>query len=198
MDDLTIQEALPVFYSQYNLDPNGGVNEDHVTVVLMKGLTLYIPNFETRKKIVVLHDIHHLVTGYSARMKGEMETSAWELSTGCFNNWFALVINTYTLMMGLALNLPGVWKAWRVGKRTTNLYHKNYSLSDLMSRKVADLKGELGFLDESGKSSFLYCLTSFFLFVIIGALFSAVSVALIPFTLLYSIITSIRLRWKKS
>lgn len=108
MDHLTVKEALPIFYTDYELKPDGGVADNSVKVTLIKGFSIYIPNFEARKKVVLKHDIHHLVTGYTGVMKGETEISAWELSTGCYNNWVAFSINTYGMMMGVLFNLRGV------------------------------------------------------------------------------------------
>ena len=198
MDNLTVSEALLIFYSKYNLDPTGGVDEDFVTIVLFKGVTLYIPNFEARKKIIVKHDIHHLVTGYSALMKGEMETSAWELSTGCMNNWVAFSINTYSMMLGVLLNLQGIWKAWVVGKRTANLYYQKYQVGELLSRKVVDLKMELGFLNDRTNKNELYNFLTFVWILIMGIVFSVMSFVLIPFVLVYSIIIAIKIRRTKS
>lgn len=187
MDHLTVKEGLPVLYSTYNLEPDGGVNDASVKVELLKGFSLYLPNFETRKKVVVKHDIHHLLTGYSAVMKGETEISAWEISTGCHHNWFAFIINTLGMMAGVPVNLIGIWKAWLRGKYTTNLYSEKYVVDKLMSQNVAEIKKELG-LNESFSHRFaLSGLISFLGFLLFGTLLSIVFIVLIPFILIYSL-----------
>ena len=63
------KEALPIFYTDYKLQSDGGVDDSAVKIELFKGVFLYIPNFETRKKVILKHDIHHLLTGYPQVME---------------------------------------------------------------------------------------------------------------------------------
>lgn len=198
MDDLTVKEALPDFYKTYNLPIDGGVNDSSVKIELFKGVYMYIPNTDDRKKVVLKHDIHHLVTGYSGLLKGETEISAWELSTGCSSNWVAFSINTYGMMIGLLWNLPGLWKAWLRGKRTHNLYDKKYTDDVLLSQKISDLKKELGLLEEGKKKANRFTTFLFFVgFLIFGTVFSVVSLLLLPFAILYSIVISLQQSWQK-
>src|SRR5262245_25078081 len=95
IDTLTIKEALVVFYEDYQIKADGGVRDPAVKVELFKGFSLYIPNVEARKKIIWKHDVHHVLTGYSAVMKGETEISAWEISSGCQRYWVPFMLNTY-------------------------------------------------------------------------------------------------------
>jgi len=193
MDDITVKEALPAFYKNYNLPPDGGVDDSSVKIELMQGVYMYIPNPDDRKKVVLKHDIHHLVTGYTGILKGETEISAWELSTGCYSNWVAFTINTYGMMTGCPWNLSGLWKAWLRGKRTSNLYHKKYTDEQLLNKKVSDLKKELGLHEENKqKANTLIAFLSFVGFLIFGTVFSIASFVLIPFAIVYSIIIAIR------
>ena len=187
----TLKEALPVFYKNYNLKSDGGINDSSVKLEILKNFSLYIPNFETRKKIVLIHDIHHVVTGYKAVMKGETEISAWELSTGCMSNWFAFLINTYGMMSGILLNPIGVWRAWMRGRRTKNLYHEKYKMEALLNQTVEELQKELALNNEKKSSSILGFL-SFGGFLLFGVLFSIISIVLMPFVIGYSIFISIK------
>jgi len=193
MDSLTVKEALPVFYQDYKLEPDGGIDDPTVKIKLLKGVYMYFPNFTARKKVILKHDIHHLVTGYTGVMKGETEISAWELSTGCTNNWAAFTINTYGMMSGILFNLRGLWKVWSRGKRTSNLYYGKYEDKELLNRSVEGLKQELGLLDESmqKRNSFLIFL-SFAGFLIFGIVFCIASLVLLPFLIIYSLSMSIR------
>lgn len=199
MDSLTVKDALLIFYKDYQLKSDGGVRDPAVKVEILKGISLYIPNVEARKKVVLKHDIHHMMTGYPAVMKGEIEISAWELSTGCFRYWVPLTLNTYGMMMGIPFNLKGVWKAWVRGRRTKNLYETNYSNEELLKKPVGELKNELGLLDEGKQHvNIVGALVTFIGFVLFGTLFSIASVILIPVVLIYSLSVSIRNLWQKS
>jgi len=186
VDNLTIKEALPKLYKKYDIPSDGGVNDPAVEVRLMKGVTVYIPNLKARKKVVFQHDVHHLLTGYSAVMKGEIEISAWEISTGCTQNWFAFIINSLGVITGLPFNLKGIWRAWFRGRTSSNLYSKPYTDNELLSKKVKDLKQELNLNESEPRVTFkgFMLLVGFLLF---GIFFSIVSVVLIPFILGYSI-----------
>lgn len=199
MDHLTVKEALPVLYKNYQLEPDGGVNDPTVNIKLFKGVSIFIPNVEARKKVVLKHDIHHLVTGYTAVMKGEAEISAWELSTGCSQNLVAFTINTYGMMTGVLFNLKGIWNAWLRGRRTTNLYQDKYKDEELLNRTVGELKNELGLLKENKKEGNSFeALLSFAGFLTFGTVFSVASVVLIPFVLIYTLSISIQKLWQKS
>ena len=187
MDDLTVQDALQVLYKKYDLQTDGGVNNPSVEIRIMRGVTFYLPNFQARRKVVLRHDVHHLVTGYSAVMKGEIEISAWEISTGCTQNWFALVINSLGMMSGIPFNLPGVWRAWFRGRSSTNLYAKQYTDKELLSKKVGDLKTDLRLNDVQPRVT-ITGLIALIGFLVFGLILSVASFILIPFILIYSLI----------
>ena len=46
-------------------------------------IPVWIPNTSGRKRIVPLHDLHHLLTGFETNLVGEGEIGAWELASGC-------------------------------------------------------------------------------------------------------------------
>jgi len=187
VDTLTIKEALPKLYKEYSIPSDGGINDPAVEVRLMKGVTIYIPNLEARKRVVFRHDVHHLLTGYSAVMKGEIEISAWEISTGCTQNWFAFIINSLGIMTGVPFNLKGIWRAWYRGRTSSNLYSKPYTNNEILSKKVKDLKQELN-LDDSEPRVTITGFLSLMGFLLFGIILSFASVVLIPFILIYSLI----------
>ena len=104
MENLTPSQLLPDFYRQYNLPPDGGQNDSFVKVEITEKINVYIPNFDARRKAVLKHDVHHLVTGYPSILKGEAEISAWEIASGCTNYWAALLLDSQGLLIGLFLS----------------------------------------------------------------------------------------------
>ena len=188
LDNLTVKDALPQLYSQYNIQLDGGIDDPSVKVELLKGVNIYIPNLESRKKVVLKHDMHHLLTGYPLNMKGETEISSWELSTGCNHNWFAYGINTLGMITGIPFNPIGIWKAWKRGKHTRNLYNEKYQEEVLMNQKVSDLRLELGLhVSDKSKGFPFKELFSFLVFLFLGALFTITSVVLLPFIIIYTL-----------
>jgi hypothetical protein len=108
MDDKTPAELLPAFYREYNLGMDGGATSSSVRIEITKNFALYIPNFTARRKAVLKHDIHHLVTGYPSTFTGETEISAWEIGSGCKKYWAAWVLDMSGMMMGIPFNFWGV------------------------------------------------------------------------------------------
>src|SRR5262245_65440530 len=84
-----------------------------------------LPNIETRRRFLKYHDLHHLVTGYSVGRIGEGEVSAWELGTGsAFVSLTLGVMNLIALSTGLVLEPKRMWRAFRRGCTSRNLYPK--------------------------------------------------------------------------
>ena len=193
MDQTTIKNLIPDYYKKSGFDADGGKSAASVKIVLVKGINIYLPNTKTRKKVILTHDVHHLLTGYSTDLKGETEISTWELSTNCTNNYAAFILNTYAMALGLLINLPGVWKAWLRGRYTCNLYRKKYSREELVNKNLEELKKELKLFHEPKKYKGSFGIFSGFLgFSLFSLIFSGISMASVPFVVLYSIIISIK------
>jgi len=72
---------------------------------------------------IVLHDVHHLLTGYGFSWRGELEVAAWELgSGGC--GWHVLYwLDRLTFFaLGIALAPRVTLRAFARGRRGHNLY----------------------------------------------------------------------------
>src|SRR6185503_1211203 len=102
----------------------GAVGARTLTVPVYTGCMLVpLPNIETRRRFLKYHDLHHLVTGYSVGRIGEGEVSAWELGTGsAFVSPTLGVMNLIALSTGLVLEPKRMWRAFRRGCSSRNLY----------------------------------------------------------------------------
>lgn len=188
MNDKTPQEVLHQFYSDNNLGNDGGQKSQSVKIELTKRFHFYFPNFDARRKAVIKHDIHHLLTGYSTTLIGESEISAWEIASGCKKYWFAFFIDTSGFMMGLPLNFLRVLKAFSRGRRTRNLYDDLISTEAALNMKIGELKTYLDldkFKDHVKPSPLDF--TLFVLFTLFGLVYSVLILPLLPFIILYSI-----------
>ena len=197
MEDKTLKELLPEFYSEHNLGMEGGKYEANVRVEMTKKIVFYIPNFTARKKVVLKHDMHHIVTGYPSTYKGETEIGAWEIASGCRGYWVAWVLNMSGMMTGLVFNLWKVIQAFARGRRTKNLYYHLLTDEQAQDMKLSELQKKL-LLDKYPKNT-RPGLSDYFLFtawVIIGLIYSILSMVLLPLVLIYTIyvITKLRLQ----
>jgi hypothetical protein len=86
-------------------------------------LLVPLPNIEARHTYLKYHDLHHLITGYSVGRIGEGEVSAWELGTGSmFVSPMLGTMNLIALSTGLVLQRKRMWKAFKRGCASRNLY----------------------------------------------------------------------------
>lgn len=198
-DQKTPKELLHQFYVENNLPLDGGQGDSYVKIEITKKFSFYFPNFEARRKAVIIHDIHHLVTGYSAgSLAGESEISAWEIASGCKSHPAAFFINTSGVMLGINFNLIKVIKAFARGRRTKNFYNSNFDPEFIMGTNIAELKKRLE-LDTYE----MYCKPGFmdFLlfagFLLYGGIYSLLSFLLLPFIVVYSLYISYKIKTKK-
>lgn len=200
MDDQTPREILSKFYSDNNLDPDGGQSSSSVKIELTPKFHFYFPNFDARRKAVVLHDIHHLLTGYTTTLSGESEISAWEIGSGCENYWAAFLIDTSGVVMGIPFNLISVLKAFSRGRKTKNLYHNNLSNNKILGMKISELRKHL-YLDKYPQDikPSLTDFILFSLFALYGFIYSIISLIFLPIVISYTIyVLLIKSRFLKS
>ena len=119
---MTLHDELAAFYRKSGFGEV--VGERPLTVPVYTGCMLVpLPNIETRRRYLKYHDLHHLVTGYSVGRIGEGEVSAWELGTASmFVSPTLGTMNLIALSTGLVLEPKRMWRAFRRGFTSRNLY----------------------------------------------------------------------------
>ncbi|MBA3707029.1 MAG: hypothetical protein H0W84_14335 [Bacteroidetes bacterium] len=188
MYDKTPREVLSEFYKANNLEFDGGETSKSVKIELSAKFHFYFPNFDARRKAVVKHDIHHILTGYETTVAGESEISAWEIASGCRDCWVAFFIDTSGFMLGLLINFRGVLKAFARGRKTRNLYHNIFTTHHALDMSIDELRFKL-YLDKypkDSKVSFVDLLL-FAAFSVFGLIYSVALVAFLPFIFFYSL-----------
>ena len=123
-DDRTIGEVLGEHLRARSLPADSGVSLRWVKVRFL-GVPIVFPNFDARRAILVLHDVHHLLTGYDTDWRGEGEIGAFEIATGCKRYWAAWFFNSGGLLIGLLLAPWRTWRAWVRGRRAANYYGRD-------------------------------------------------------------------------
>ena len=72
---------------------------------------------------VVLHDIHHMLTGYGTDWKGELEIAGWELgSGGCHWHLVYWTDRLLSFALGLVSAPATTLRGFRAGRGHRNLY----------------------------------------------------------------------------
>ena len=141
---MKVSDYLEKFYQDYNLGDEGGNHLNYVRLKVFNFFNIYIPNWENRRRAVLRHDIHHLLTGYKSELLGEFEIAAWEIASGCMNYFAAYLLNSGGLLAGIFFYPRPTFRAFLIGCRTTNLYQLNIDDKTLKNSTIDDLKKQLG------------------------------------------------------
>jgi hypothetical protein len=144
-DSLTLREARDRYFAANRFGADGGYALDWVDVKVGP-IPFRIPNTKGRKRAVGFHDLHHTLTGYRTNFRGECEIGGWEVATGCAHYPVAWFLNLSTLGSGIFFAPGDVWRAFRRGRSSSNLYR--WVLDDaLLARGVGDVRRQLRLSD---------------------------------------------------
>jgi len=182
-------QILQYFYESNNLPSDGGQSSSSVKIELTNKLHFYFPNFDARRKAIIKHDIHHILTGYEASsLIGESEISTWEIASGCKKYWAALLIDIHGMHLGLIINPWRVLKSFSRGRRTKNLYHDLINDDKALETSVAELKTLLH-LDkiDANTTPRISDILLFLIILIASSVYAIASIVLLPFILFYNI-----------
>jgi len=75
-----------------------------------------VPNPPARHRALRLHDLHHLLTGYSTEWTGEGQISAWECAAGLNRNWIAWVFCPMGTFLGMIVCPRDTVRAYARGR----------------------------------------------------------------------------------
>ena len=192
--DRTSGQILHTFYKEHDLPPDGGVNAPRVKIKMAKGFAIYIPNFDARRKVILRHDIHHLLTGYSTHLKGETEIGAWEIGSGCRHYWAAWALDMSSMMLGFWFNLGGIFRAFVRGRHSTNLYSDIIDDKKVVDMPISEIHKVIKIPSQNEKiKATPGDIASFLWNLFIGGVYDIASIALIPFVIIYNIVVFVKL-----
>jgi len=126
-------------------------------VWLFFGVRARVPNTRRHQQALMLHDLHHVVTGFGTDLAGEGEISAWEARRGlmAFGAYVASVVLAGALV-GLVVAPRRTIAAWRAAARHRSLFSMarldegalRAAYEALLERSVGEVRGELGIPSE--------------------------------------------------
>lgn len=189
MDTAIPSDLLAAFYRDNHLPADGGQSSSFVKIQLAPKLAVYFPNFDSRRRAVLRHDVHHMVTGYSASsLAGESEISAWEIASGCRNYPAAFFINIAGVLSGFPFNLRRQLHAFARGRHTGNLYHDKIPENIFLQTPVGELKKQLQ-LDQFGMKTRIGVsdVLLYLLLLLFGAVYAILLIPVFGFVLMYTL-----------
>jgi hypothetical protein len=141
-DDLKIKDALQIYFDKYHFKDGG--YEDKYFKIALGPVYIPVPNTKSRIAAVKIHDIHHILTGYPAVLKGEAEIGAWEIASGCGKYYVAWFLNFGSFFYGMFFFPHPLFKAFMRGRTSkTSLYYNTDYNGELLNKTVGELKKEL-------------------------------------------------------
>lgn len=139
-DALTMRDARRLYFDANGFG-EGGYDAKWVTAK-MGPIPIAFPNSPQRVRSVRLHDLHHVVTDYATDWTGEAEIGAWEIASNCRDHYAAWVLNLFAMGIGLLIAPGAVWRAFLRGRRSGNLYDREFDEA-MLDEKVGALRGRL-------------------------------------------------------
>jgi hypothetical protein len=141
-DSLSLHDARRVYFDANGFGDDGGYASRWVKLKLGP-LPIWFPNTQGRVFAVRYHDLHHVATGYDTNLLGEGEIGAWEVASGCRNQFAAWWLNLIAMWLG-CFQAPGrIFRAFVRGRHTRNLYGAAFD-DALLASSVGALRARLG------------------------------------------------------
>lgn len=123
--------------------------DDRYTKATFFGVTLKVPNTAHHRWAIMLHDLHHVATGYGTDPAGEGEISAWEMCRGLVP--LGLYVGSIVLggaLLGLLVAPRRTLAAWYASGSGRSLFHeRDLEYEALVAMSIADLRRKLGIPD---------------------------------------------------
>jgi hypothetical protein len=144
---MTTEEALNQHFVAAGIYAEGCTRESwypgHLVSLQFGHWKLPIFPILDRNGPIVLHDVHHMITGYPPTWKGEAEIAGWEIASGgC--RWHVLywLDRLSFLLIGLVAAPVSTWRAFERGKGNRNLYDRDPE--EVLETDVAELERYVG------------------------------------------------------
>lgn len=153
---MTVEQALNDFYNQHGYGEEGGINKKW-DLIKFGPVAFPLPNLESRRKNIYLHDISHLVTGYDTTWLGESAVSSWEVATGGWGRlYFPWLLTLWAMAVGVMLYPRHSYKAFQVGLHMNNALTGGLSKKEMYSLNLDELRHRLHRAEPAKWSYFLW------------------------------------------
>jgi hypothetical protein len=115
--------------------------DDEYTQATFLGVDFGVPNTARHRVGIMLHDLHHVATGFGTDLAGEGEISAWEVRGGLrgLGVYVASIVLT-GFAMGLLFAPKRTLRAWKAAKTARPLWEAGVMYDELLAKSVAELR----------------------------------------------------------
>ena len=129
---MTVEQVLDRYLTDKGLS-----RSDKWVYILLGGLRIpYFPAAPLRH-FLTIHDLHHLISGYSTNLRDEIYLIGWELTSGGWgrHNWWYFAKTIHLIWM-FVLSPVRMWTALKNGAKQHNLY--SFELNELLAMEYED------------------------------------------------------------
>jgi hypothetical protein len=104
-----------------------------------------VPNTRRHRAAIMLHDLHHVATGFGTDLAGEGEVSAWELRGGLAGQGpYVTSLILSGVLAGLLIAPRRTLAAWRAAKGARSLWTQGTAYDALLDKSVGELRQMVG------------------------------------------------------
>ena len=142
--EMSVRAARDVYLREngFSLEMYNQTTFELPTVV--PGWTIVLPNPPARRRVIALHDLHHVLTGFGTDWTGELEVSAWEVRAGLGRSWVAWLICIPMMLLGFMQRPRRTLAAFRAARGARSLLVGNENADAWLDLSVAEARGRLG------------------------------------------------------
>lgn len=132
MNEVTVADALRAYRAANGIP----AVEADIWACKVGPVMLELPNFAWRRKAILAHDLHHVLTEIPCTMGGECQMAAWEFGAGRMPHWGAALFCLPLAAIGALLRPRVIFAAFRDGRRSRSL-HGTDTLENLLRMPLA-------------------------------------------------------------
>jgi hypothetical protein len=161
----TVGQSIQDFYNQHDFGKDGGINEKYVWLKF-GFFSIPIPNFESRRNNVYLHDVSHIITGYDTTWKGESAVSAWEVASGGWHKlYIPWILTLWAMGLGVVFYSKSTYDSFQKGLTMRNALTSGLTKNEINSLTVTELQKIVSKQPKNDKNPILWVTISFIVFI---------------------------------
>lgn len=136
---MSLRDRLNEFYLQHDIPENGG-EDDKTFEVPLPLVSIRLPNYNWRRKMLHVHDLEHIVNRQNTTWSGEVFIASWEIATGFWKNIPVCIFPFWTMGFGLWKHPTSVFRGFRKGCHDRGIASLKMKKDDILKLDLPDLE----------------------------------------------------------
>ena len=136
---MIIAEHIKQFYLDNGISKDGGENDDWFVVKILF-FTVMLPNPSWRKKVIHMHDIHHLLNNCGTSWAGEGVVAGWEIATGWWKAFPVCLYVFVAMAFSIYIRPLAVYRGYTAGLNSNSTLTLGLDKDTIYNMELSDLK----------------------------------------------------------